>query len=130
MVLKLQREPANPYDPNAIKVVAPDADQMTSLLEDFTRDHHPKQQVKEVVGQTIGRVPKGVNDVIASGIDSGWVTRAVCFHVGGFRHNKRGPQLKCCYVVYVDQSIKPITQIVQMLKAEANLEKPELDITY
>ena len=50
MMLALQREPENRYDKMAVKVVAP-IDVPAEVREEVTRDHHPQQKVKEILGQ-------------------------------------------------------------------------------
>ena len=66
-------EETNQYDPNAMLVVMPDEVDHW-LLDEVTRPPPRQQTVKEILGKTVGRVPKKLTDVFAEVIASGMVT--------------------------------------------------------
>ena len=90
MVLKLERETGNRYDEYAVTVTTPRAEELPEpVLGIVTRDHHQIQHVRDVAGQIIGRVPRGLSEVISKGLADGSITRAVAFYRGGFIHRGR-----------------------------------------
>ena len=107
--MKCIPEPSNRYDRNAVLVVAPPlSDVPQDLHETVTKDSFPPQTVKDVAGEKIGRVPKGICGVISQGIRGGWIIKAVAVYTGGFIHAGQvrggGPQLKCQYLLILNPS--------------------------
>ena len=63
-------EETNQYDPNVILVVMPDEVDHW-LLDEVTRPPPRQQTAEEILGKTVGRVPKKLTDVFC-GSDCKW----------------------------------------------------------
>lgn len=118
MMMGLEREPNNPYDEHAVTVRAPSEEEMAPVLETITRDHHPIQAVKDVCGQIVGRVPRGIASIISKALEDGSIYRAMAFYRGGFEHGGPvrggGPQLRAVYCVYLARGRDAPEKLVQL----------------
>ena len=107
MMLQCEREPDNPYDEFAVRLRAPSAAEMESVIGSLTRDPPRVQHVRDVCGRVVGRVPRGISKIISEGLRDGALHRAVCFYRGGFLHRGPvrggGPQLKAVYCLYLSR---------------------------
>ena len=76
---------------------------------DITKASQPQQLIKDVTGQTIGRVPEGLASVVSQGFRDGWLRHGIAIHEVGFIHagigKGGGPQLKSIYVFLVKERI-------------------------
>ena len=67
----LMSEPYNVYDANSFKVVMPAIHRITPEYKDMATNDH--QTVRDIAGETIGRVLAGLNQVFRQLIDNNFV---------------------------------------------------------
>ena len=71
------------------------------ILNNFTRDHAPKQTVCDTLSQPIGRMPRIGCEPVSMGLETGEIPSVTCvysgklIHAGTFKHG--GPQLVALY---------------------------------
>ena len=103
IILNCIREPNNPHDTNAVKVVVPVMRQLREFSDLVIREN-PRQTVEDIAGKTVGRVPAVVSATLSPNIDAKIVTRVYCVYVGSMRHGNSalgdGPKLNCIYFVH------------------------------
>lgn len=107
-VMKCVPEPENTYDCNAVKVIAPNVDELANV--DFmgieTRGPPHQQYVSDIVGLTIGHVPRQLCNIISIPMRvHRTLKHAICIYMGEMVHDHQGPKLKVMYLLKFDPSI-------------------------
>ena len=106
MLLKCIPEPNNTFNRFAVKVVAPNAQELPNdILNLTTREGINRQTVSDIAGKTIGRVPSDMTQILSEGLDNGDIIRAHAVYYGQMHYGGPiaggGPALKCLYCVDV-----------------------------
>ena len=103
MILNLVREPENPYEKGAIKVVIPDLNDLPfDIRDDETRPLPRLQMVRDIAGETVGRVPGKISKTISKHIDNLNIIHAHAVYTGNITHSPRyGPKLGCAYLLEI-----------------------------
>lgn len=91
-------EPDNRFDRYAVLVKAP-VNVPENIRFHETRPHPRRQIVEEILGKTVGHVPKHICNVISANfLIHKKLKHAVCFYTGEMEHEGlNGPKLKCFY---------------------------------
>ena len=100
------REPQNPYDKKAIKVLVPHHD-------NTSRNNAKEHQ------HTVGRVSRKLTNVIADLLDSGEITHLTVFFKGTMHHGMstdfgEGPKLECIYFLEFQKSCTRFDALVKL----------------
>ena len=102
MLMELVREPTNPYDRHAVKVITPSIENISrEILNDETRPYPRRQTVRDILNKTVGRVPGKYSRILSTGLESGKIVRAHAVFTGNITNDGRniggGPKLSCIY---------------------------------
>ena len=86
------RESQNVYDRYAVKIVIPPIQELShDILDEETRGEPRRQFVRDIVGKTVGRVPRDISQIISEGIRTGQIRRSQAIFTGIIKHE--GPVL-------------------------------------
>ena len=106
MPMYLQEEDDNPYDKNAIQVRIPSESFFPSL--DKFKKTKDEQNVSDVLGKVVGRLPRNVAAVIKADMISGEMTHGFVFYSGDIIHGGQreggGVKLRCVLATFVRHS--------------------------
>ena len=107
MELNCKREPGNPYDRKAVKINVPSANNIDKDILDCVIHIRPKQTVRDITEQTVGRMPAILAVTLADHMDKNEVS-CTAVYVGEMHHGVHdvlgaGPKLICMYFLEIEQ---------------------------
>lgn len=118
-VMKCVPEPTNRFDRHAVKVMAPSIDEISEDdLDVITRGHPNYQVVQDILGQTIGHVPKLVCNIISIPmLVQRCLRHAICIFMGEMEHDHQGPKLKVIYLLEYESQASIFSIVHHMKRA-------------
>lgn len=123
VVMNVEAEPDNPYDPNAFKVIKPSLDDITPHLRSASTESG--HNVGRIAGRMVGRVPAELSKTFKELADNGYAHNITCKYSGRVQmvDRRRGPEIMCRYSLNVRNQVFRRTMRI----FESNLTRQDLD---